>query len=290
MSPAMPDSSHHAHSERHILGRPSHGWRLSLYTIVFESDTRTGRAFDLILETLIMISIAVVMLDSVASINSRWGRVFDALEWFFTFIFTLEYIARLICIERPKRYALSFLGIVDLLSVAPTYLAFFFPALQALIDVRVLRMLRIFRILKLGAYVAEFSELGRAIMATRRKIAVFLAFVVMVVVILGTLMYLIEGPQNGFTSIPISIYWAITTVTTVGFGDITPKTDLGRFLASLMMLMGWGTLAVPTGIVSAEFASQRVFSEINPRTCGRCGSIHHASEAKYCSDCGARLP
>jgi len=290
MPTSTPDIAQDTLSERHALGRPSHGWRLSLYTIVFESDTRTGRAFDLVLETLILISIAVVMLDSVASINTRWGRVFDAMEWFFTFIFTLEYIARLICVEHPKRYAFSFLGIVDLLSVAPTYLAFFFPSLQALIDVRVLRMLRIFRILKLGAYVVEFSELGRAIMATRRKIAVFLAFVVMIVVILGTLMYLIEGPQNGFTSIPISIYWAITTVTTVGFGDITPKTDLGRFLASLMMLMGWGTLAVPTGIVSAEFATQRFLPDAFTRTCRTCSSSNHLPEAKYCGECGAPLP
>lgn len=277
-------------AEPHPLGRPSSGWRLRLYRIVFESDTRAGRSFDLALETLILVSIVVVMLDSITVVSARWGHVFDALEWFFTAIFTLEYIARLVCVERPRRYAFSFMGVVDLLSVAPTYLAFFFPALQALIDVRVLRMLRIFRILKMGAYVAEFGELGRAILATRRKIAVFLSFVVMVVVILGTLMYLIEGPENGFTSIPISIYWAITTVTTVGFGDITPKTDLGRFLASLMMLMGWGTLAVPTGIVSAEFASHRVLTEFGTRTCPQCGNRNHPAEAKFCSECGALLP
>ncbi len=284
------DTAQPRSAEHHPLGRPSHGWRLRLYRIVFESDTRTGRAFDLALEALIFTSIAVVMLDSVASINARWGRVFDVLEWFFTIIFSVEYLARLVCVEHPRRYALSFLGIVDLLSVAPTYLAFFFPAMQALIDVRVLRMLRIFRILKLGAYVAEFGELGRAILATRRKIAVFLSFVVMVVVILGTLMYLIEGPENGFSSIPVAIYWAITTVTTVGFGDITPKTDFGRFVASLMMLMGWGTLAVPTGIVSAEFAARREFTRHEVRICAACASREHGPEAKFCGDCGARLP
>jgi voltage-gated potassium channel len=274
--------------ERHPLGRPPAGWRLSLYRVVFESDTRAGRAFDLILIALILISVGVVMLDSVHDVHVRWGKTFEALEWFFTAVFTLEYLARLACVQHPRRYAFSFLGIVDLLAVLPTYLAFFFPELHALIDVRVLRMLRIFRILKLGAYVAEFGELGRAIMATRRKIAVFLSFVLIVVVILATLMYLIEGPENGFTSIPLAIYWAITTITTVGFGDITPQTDFGRFITSLMMLMGWGTLAVPTGIVSAEFAARRVVPGIAGRICGECLHVNQP-ESKYCGECGARL-
>ena len=288
MSTPTPDSA--LQSQRDSLGRPNEGWRRRLYTIVFESDTRAGRAFDLTLIFLILASVGIVMIDSVETIHTRWGELFTVLEWLFTAIFSVEYVLRLICVKRPRVYAFSFLGVVDLLSVAPTYLALFFPGLQALIDVRVLRMLRIFRILKLGAYVAEYGELGRAIMATRRKIAVFLSFVLMVVVVLGTLMYVVEGPANGFTSVPVSVYWAITTVTTVGFGDITPKTDLGRLIASMMMLMGWGTLAVPTGIVSAEFAARRRLSEITTRTCPECLSEGHLPQAKYCRDCGIRLP
>lgn len=292
MVPAATDSARAGnHQARQAdLGRPGEGWRLTLYTVIFESDTRAGRAFDLVLLWLILSSVGVVMLDSVTAFESRWGELFDVIEWFFTVVFTVEYLLRLACVRHPARYASSFLGIVDLLSVAPTYLAFFVPGLEALIDIRVLRMLRIFRILKLGAYVVEYGELGRAIMATRYKIAVFLSFVVLVVVVLGTLMYVVEGPANGYTSIPVSIYWAITTVTTVGFGDITPKTDLGRFIASLTMLMGWGTLAVPTGIVSAEFASRRERSKLTTRTCHECLSQGHEPQAKFCQDCGAQLP
>lgn len=272
------------------FGRPAGGLRLRIYTIIFESDTRAGRAFDLALLTLIMTSVAVVMLDSVEAINTQWGEQLHSLEWFFTIIFSIEYALRLLCVRHPQRYARSLLGLVDLISVLPTYLTFFFPGLHALIDVRVLRLLRIFRILKLGAYVSEFSDLGNAILATRRKIAVFLSFVLIVVVVMGTLMYVIEGPSNGYTSIPVSIYWAITTLTTVGFGDITPKTDLGRLLSSAMMLIGWGTLAVPTGIVSAEFAARRMQPTPPPRTCPNCHSQEHPPQARFCSDCGARLP
>lgn len=270
--------------------RPDAGWRLRLYTVIFEADTRAGRAFDIALLALILTSVAVVMLDSVASIGARWGEQFTLLEWSFTALFSVEYILRLLCVRHPARYARSALGIIDLLAIAPTYLALFFPALGALIDVRVLRLLRIFRILKLAAYVREFSDLGNAILATRRKIAVFLSFVVIVVIVLGTLMYVVEGPDNGYTSIPVAVYWAITTLTTVGFGDISPKTDLGRLIASMMMLMGWGTLAVPTGIVGAEFAARRIHPEVTTRTCHDCLSEGHAIDAKYCADCGAPLP
>ena len=271
------------------FGRPEAGWRLWVYTVIFESDTRAGRAFDITLLTLTLTSVAVVMLDSVESIHKQWGAGLLVVEWFFTGIFSIEYVLRLLCVRRPTRYAPSFLGLVDLFSILPTYLALFFPGLHALIDVRVLRMMRIFRILKLGAYVAEFGELGNAILATRRKIAVFLSFVLVIVVVIGTLMYVVEGPANGFTSVPASTYWANTTLTTVGFGDITPKTDLGRLLSSMMMLMGWGTLAVPTGIVSAEFSARRVHQESSSITCSACGSEAHAPRAKFCSDCGAEL-
>ena len=272
------------------LGRPVEGWRLRLYIIIFEADTRAGRAFDLALVFLILFSVTVVVLDSVASIHERWGEVFTVLEWTFTALFTAEYVARLLCVRRPSRYARSFFGVIDLLALLPTYLAILVPGLHALIDVRILRLLRLFRILKLGAYVDEFAALGRALAATRRKIFVFLSFVLMVVLVMGTLMYVVEGPTNGFTSIPVAVYWAITTMTTVGFGDITPKTDLGRLIASVMMLLGWGTLAVPTGIVSAEFTARRVTPSPTTRTCHECLSEGHSAQARFCSDCGAPLP
>jgi voltage-gated potassium channel len=270
--------------------RPDEGWRLRLYIIIFEADTRAGRAFDLTLLVFILTSVAVVMLDSVEAISARWGTQLTVLEWFFTAAFTIEYILRLLCSPKPKRYARSFFGIIDLLAIAPTYLALFFPVLHTLIDVRVLRLLRIFRILKLGAYVTEFGELGSALLATRRKIAVFLSVVLIIVVLMGSVMYVVEGPANGFTSVPVSVYWAISTLTTVGFGDITPKTDLGRLIASIMMLMGWGTLAVPTGIVTAEFASRKNGREVTTRTCHECLSEGHLPQAKFCRDCGAVLP
>lgn len=272
------------------FGRPLTGWRLAAYTIVFEADTPAGRAFDLALVVLILASVGVVMLDSVASLHAQWGELFTVLEWSFTAVFTLEYLLRLACVQRPLRYARSFFGVVDLLAIAPTYLALLFPAVHALIDVRVLRLLRIFRILKLAAYVAEYGALGRALWATRRKIAVFLGFVLLVALVMGTLMYVVEGPGNGFTSVPVSVYWAITTMTTVGFGDITPKTDLGRLIASVMMLLGWGTLAVPTGIVSAEFTAMRSPRDTSTRTCPHCLSEGHLPSARFCRDCGVPLP
>jgi voltage-gated potassium channel len=273
------------------FGRPGMGWRLRLYTVIFEADTRAGRAFDLALIGAILVSVLVVMLDSVASLHASHGPLFTFLEWTFTLIFTAEYLARLACVRRPMRYARSFYGVVDLLAVLPTYLAMLVPGLSALIDVRVLRLLRVFRILKLPAYVAEFSALGQALAASRRKITVFVGFVMLVVLVMGTLMYVVEGPEHGFTSIPVSVYWAITTMTTVGFGDITPKTDLGRLIASAMMLMGWGTLAVPTGIVSAEFAVQRMpLREPTTRSCHECLSEGHLPSARFCRDCGSALP
>jgi voltage-gated potassium channel len=274
-------------------GKPEDGWRLRLYTIIFEADTRAGRAFDVTLIWVILASLTVVVLDSIASIHSRHNVLLTTLEWGFTLLFTVEYLLRLACVRHPWRYATSFYGVIDLLSVAPTYLAILLPELHSLIDVRVLRLLRVFRILKLTEYVAEYGALGRALVASRRKILVFLSFVLLVVLVMGTLMYVIEGPANGFTSIPISVYWAITTMTTVGFGDITPKTDLGRLVASVMMLMGWGTLAVPTGIVSAEFTAQRFqgWGDVpTTRTCHECLSEGHLAQAKFCRDCGAPLP
>jgi voltage-gated potassium channel len=271
-------------------GRPLRGWRKRLYIIIFEADTRAGKLFDLTLIWLILASIGVVVLDSMTSLPASLDPVFNALEWTFTALFTVEYVARLMCVRKPWRYARSVYGVVDLLAVLPTYLAVLVPGLHVLVDVRVLRLLRIFRVLKLGAYVQEFGALGRALSASRRKIFVFLSFVMMVVLVMGTLMYVVEGPANGFSSIPVGVYWAITTMTTVGFGDIAPKTDFGRFIASLMMLAGWGTLAVPTGIVSAEFTAQRFTAEPTTRTCPDCLTEGHLPSARFCRDCGARLP
>ncbi|HTN47886.1 MAG TPA: ion transporter [Burkholderiaceae bacterium] len=270
-------------------GIPASGRRRDFFIVIFESDTRAGRLFDIVLLWAILASVTVVMLDSVASISSRFGLLFDVLEWGFTLLFTAEYLARLWSVERPLLYARSFFGVVDLVSVLPTYLALFVPGMHVLIDIRLLRMLRVFRILKLTEYVQEYRRLGSALSASRRKIAVFIGTVFMLVVLIGTLMYLIEGPENGFTSIPIAVYWAITTVTTVGFGDITPHTDLGRALASVSMLLGWGILAVPTGIVTAEMTSQRIRESGLLRRCGGCGSTDHTEHARYCQGCGARL-
>jgi len=232
------------------------------------------------------------MVDSFESMHERWGPTLSALEWAFTVIFTIEYVARLSCVQRPGSYARSALGIIDLIAVLPTWAALFFPGLHALIDVRLLRLLRLFRILKLAEYVEEYGALGRALMASRRKILVFLSFVFLVVVVMGTILYVVEGPENGFTNVPVSVYWAISTMTTVGYGDITPKTGLGRFIASLMMLIGWGTLAVPTGIVSAEFTALRFGGAQlgRDRVCSACGSRDHQPTARFCQDCGAALP
>lgn len=271
------------------LGKPLTGWRLRLYTIIFEADTRAGRLFDQWLIAVILTSVAVVVVDSVQRVGPAYRTVFASLEWIFTIAFTLEYVARLLCVRHPLRYALSFYGVIDLLALLPTYVALLVPEVHALIDVRVLRLLRVFRIFKLTAYVSEYQSLGRALKASRRKILVFLSAVLMIVLVMGTLMYVVEGPDNGFTSIPTSVYWAITTMTTVGFGDITPKTDLGRLISSAMMLLGWGTLAVPTGIVTAEMTARRLATEPTTRTCQECLTEGQLPEANFCLHCGARL-
>lgn len=272
--------------------KPLTGWRLRWYSIIFEADTRAGRLFDQLLIGIILISIAVVVADSVQSVHLAHGQALMVAEWLFTLLFTAEYLARLLCVRKPMQYALSFYGLIDLVAVLPTYLALFVPELHALIDVRVLRLLRVFRVFKLAEYVAEYQSLSRALAASRRKILVFLSAVLMMVLVMGTLMYVVEGPSNGYTSIPTSVYWAITTVTTVGFGDITPKTDLGRLISSFMMLLGWGILAVPTGIVTAEMAAQRrtELFQAGTRTCHECLAEGHAAYASFCFHCGARLP
>ena len=269
------------------FGRPATGARRSLHDVIFGIHTPAGRGFDIALITLIAVSVLVVMLDSVASIHARYGGLLDALEWTFTAAFTAEYLARLACVRRPAQYARSFFGVVDLLAIVPTYVALMTPGVSALVDVRVLRLLRVFRVLRLGKFVAEFGALGRALSASRHKIFVFLFFVVIIVLVMGTLMYVIEGEQNGFTSIPMGVYWAVTTMTTVGFGDVTPQTDVGRFIASIMMLLGWGTLAVPTGIVSSEFTAERLAPRATALRCGDCGAEEPDRAARFCRRCGA---
>ena len=271
------------------FGKPPGGWRARLFRIVFESDTRAGKLFDTVVIVAIVLSVAAVIASTVEGVAARHGRVLNAVELMFTGLFTIEYIARLVCVERPLRYARSFFGIVDLAAVLPTYLAVFFPEAQVLIDVRILRLLRVFRIFKLTRYLSEVRLLARAMTNSMRKILVFLSVVVMVVLIVGTLMYVIEGPDNGFTSIPRSIYWALSTITTVGYGDMVPHTELGRALASFVMLIGWGILAVPTGIVTAEMTVQSL-GRPGGESCRECGSAGHPADSSYCRRCGTKLP
>jgi len=272
---------------------PPQHWRQRLYRVIWQSDTPAGRAFDQVVVVAILLSVAVVLADSVQEWHARWAGPFTAAEWFFTLLFTLEYLARLVSVPRPLRYVFSFFGLVDLLAVLPTYLALVAPELHSLIDLRILRLLRVFRIFRLTAYVEEYQAMGEALWASRRKILVFLATVLMIDLVVGTLMYVVEGPEHGFTDIPTSVYWAITTMTTVGFGDITPRTDFGRFIASVMMLVGWGTLAVPTGIVTAEMTIRRHAGLRVPgllRTCGGCGDGGYGPDANFCQRCGQALP
>jgi voltage-gated potassium channel len=271
------------------FGRPEGPWRSRAFTIIFESDTSAGRLFDFLSIVTILASVVVVILDSVNSVTTQHEALFDALEWGFTLLFSVEYVFRLACVRHPWRYATSLLGIVDLLAVLPTYFAFFVPDVQVLISLRLLRALRIFRILKLAGHVSEFRSLGAALAASRRKIVVFISFVLIAVAISGSVMYVVEGPENGFTSIPVAIYWAISTITTVGFGDIAPKTDLGRFIASCMMLMGWGILAVPTGIVTSEMTAQRIARSVKTLKCPECLTQDHDADAQFCKHCGKPL-
>ena len=268
----------------------AHSLKERMYVVIFESDTKMGSLFDRVLIYAILLSVLVVVLDSVASISKQFHGELVTLEWMFTILFSIEYIARLYCAKYRWRYATSFYGVIDFLAVVPTYLALLFPELHALIDVRVLRLIRMFRIFKLTAYMSEYQHLAEALSASRRKILVFLSVVLMVVTVMGSIMYVVEGPHNGFTSIPIAVYWAITTMTTVGFGDITPHTDLGKLISSAMMLMGWGTLAVPTGIVTAEFAHRRNQIVVAKKSCDACYTDDHEISNQYCRHCGTRFP
>jgi voltage-gated potassium channel len=262
--------------------------RQRLYRVIFEHDTPAGRAFDIALLVAILLSVTVVMLDSVAGVSQRYGPQLRAIEWFFTILFTVEYVLRLFSAPRPGRYAFSFFGIVDILAILPTYVSLFFPPGRFLLSIRILRMLRVFRVLKLVQFLGEASVLGRALKASRHKIGVFLLTVLSIVVIVGSLMYVIEGPRSGFTSIPLGIYWAIVTLTTVGYGDIAPQTALGQALAALLMVTGYGIIAVPTGIVTVELGRAANPESARP-VCPVCHRGGHTSDARYCKHCGAEL-
>jgi len=264
------------------------GWRHRLHTIIFEADTPGGRRFDLLLFVAILISVVAVSLESISGVRLRFGPELRVLEWVITGLFTLEYGLRLLAVRRPWRFVLSFYGLVDLLAILPTYLSLFFAGAQSLQVVRALRLLRVFRVFKLTQFVGEAALLQAAMRASARKITIFLGVVMTIVLIVGTLMYLIEGEQAGFTSIPISVYWAIVTMTTVGYGDITPQSPLGQILASVLMIAGYGIIAVPTGIVTIELAGVQWKSQ-NTQACRACGRGNHADDATYCKYCGEKL-
>ncbi len=266
--------------------------REKLHEIIFEADTPAGKQFDIALLFAIFLSILVVMLETVPELGSKYGMLFTVLEWILTIFFTIEYVLRLYCVYRPMKYALSFFGIVDLLAIIPTYMSLFIPNALGLGTVRALRLLRVFRIFKLANFMTESKVLASALRASWSKISVFLFTVVILVCIFGSIMYVIEGGSNEeFDSIPRSVYWAIVTLTTVGYGDISPDTPLGQFIASIIMIMGYAIIAVPTGIVSAEAIKEAggVRLNINTQTCRYCADDNHADNAKYCKSCGEEL-
>lgn len=266
------------------------GRRLAIHNLIFGGDSPKGRLFDTVLIVVILASVAAVMLESVEAIGSRFNSILIWMEWGFTIIFTVEYAARLACVGRPLLYARSFYGIIDLVAVLPTYLTLVLPGAHALLVIRLLRILRVFRVLKLVKYLTEADYLLQALRSSRRKITIFIVTVFALVTVLGSLIYLIEGADNGFDNIPRSVYWAIVTLTTVGYGDISPQTPLGQALAAVVMIIGYGIIAVPTGIVTAELARARDFgSKRRARVCSRCYYASHARDAKFCSQCGAKL-
>ncbi|RKS50748.1 voltage-gated potassium channel [Gillisia mitskevichiae] len=265
-------------------------WRVKLYHIIYGADTRLGKLFDVVLLILIVLSIILVMLESVSSYNIKFHDQFYIAEWIITIFFSIEYILRIITINKPKNYIFSFYGIVDLLSTIPSYIIFFVGGSNMFLAVRALRLLRVFRILKVTRYIGESQKLISALKNSRAKISIFLFAVLIICIITGTLMYLVEGPENGFTNIPLSIYWCIVTLTTVGFGDIHPLTPLGRFIASFIMIVGYGVIAVPTGIVGAEISKDMSKGDaIKPFTCVNCGEKEHKISSEFCHNCGKKL-
>ena len=268
---------------------PRKYWKNRLHDIIYEADTPMGKLFDVILLILIVLSIIIVMLESVKGLSAETYKLLYYAEWIITIFFTFEYVARIISIKKPSSYIFSFYGIIDFLSTIPLYLSFFITGTSALLAVRALRLLRVFRILKISRYIGESNKLAKAIKDSRAKILVFLFVVLVLCIIMGTLMYIIEGEESGFKSIPISVYWCIVTLTTVGYGDIAPVTPLGQLLAAIIMIMGYGIIAVPTGIVSAEYTYHQNKVHLNTQSCSHCGENEHKDNAKFCHKCGMNL-
>ena len=271
-------------------------WKTRLHDIIYEADSPAGKLFDVVLLIAIIASILLVMLESVKSIDTNYHAFLNISEWIITILFSIEYIARIITVKQPYKYIFSFYGIIDFLSTIPKYISLIFGGVHALAALRALRLLRVFRILKLARYLGASNKLINALKASRAKISVFLFAVIIVAIILGTIMYLIEGEENGFTNIPKSVYWCIVTLTTVGFGDIAPQTPLGQFIASLVMILGYGIIAVPTGIVSAEYTSQGGLKKeeepklhLNSQSCANCLAEKHQDNADFCHKCGHKL-
>ena len=284
-----------------MANKNNKNWKNKLYEIIYEADTPAGKFFDVVLLIFILASIILVMLESVSWIDDKYHNALYIGEWIVTILFSIEYIARVITVNKPKKYIFSFYGIIDFLSTIPMYLSFLFVGGHALVALRALRLLRVFRILKIARYLGASNQLATAIKARRAKISVFLFAVIIASIIFGTLMYLVEGEENGFTNIPKSVYWCIVTLTTVGFGDIAPQTPLGQFLATIIMIMGYGIIAVPTGIVSAEYTRSTNKEDeknsknnpekidLNSQTCQNCLSTRHKDKAEYCYNCGHNL-
>ncbi|MCU0459639.1 MAG: ion transporter [Bacteroidales bacterium] len=258
-----------------------------IYEIIFEADTREGKAFDVTIIGLILLSVLLVLFDSIAQVRERFGQAIHIIEWFITGIFLIEYILRIWVLEKPVRYIFSFYGIIDLMAILPNFLGLILAGGQSLMVIRAVRLLRVFRIFKLSRYTLAGRTLARALYRSREKIFMFISTIITLVVIFGTIMYLIEGEENGFTSIPVSIYWAVVTLTTVGYGDISPVTGLGQFLASIVMIMGYAIIAVPTGIVTSEM--MRMPAGNNTQVCSSCMFDRHDDDALYCKKCGTRL-
>ncbi|MGB5321702.1 ion transporter [Lutimonas sp.] len=265
-------------------------WRSKWHEIIYEADSREGKIFDIVLIVAILFSIVLVMLESVKELDARFHDFFNISEWVITILFTIEYTLRIITVKKPKQYIFSFYGIIDLLSTIPKYISLFIGGAHALVALRALRLLRIFRILKLVRFVGATDNLGKALKASRFKILVFISAVMIICVIIGTIMYLLEGDPSGFTSIPRSIYWAIVTLTTVGYGDIAPQTSIGQFLASLVMILGYGIIAIPTGIVGVEMTKDKgPIIHLNTNSCKNCAADKHKDDANFCYKCGEKL-
>ena len=285
----MPKQKKPSKKQHYNEGNGLSPWRESLNDIIFGAETPVGKSFDVVLIIMIILSILMVMLDSVDSIQRHYADLFYFAEWFFTLLFTFEYVLRLICVRKPWLYARSFFGIIDVLSILPTYIGLLVPSVKYMLALRVLRLLRIFRVFKLSEYMQEAHVLMDALMNSFRKITVFLYVVVTLVIVFGSLMYVVEGSESGFTSIPKSVYWAIVTLTTVGYGDIAPQSPLGQIVASTIMILGYAIIAVPTGIYSAELFKSHQAEKITNDACPDCGSIGHDFDADFCKYCGHSL-